>query len=328
MGTWKSVAKVVTYPFAHPTNSWQWIKSSSKVAAVTLPATYIGWEKLTTDKSVCRIVGEATVGEKNVNRMDAVAGDLDKVHKSAGKAIDKVSSTLSDVDSQLGGAKKFFQTHYDILTALADGEVTGIGSNARHGLYVDTAYGNYTVRFAHLSSVNAMFGQAVKAGKMLGISGELLHLEVHYGEEEVNPIDFLQMLFSNLKMYGMKDLPDSEREIVTIDADITTGYDNRREEVERLMTQYFPSYMQALRDGTYNIEKHVRQSIGNLFTVSALKGYFFEAIPSMSNPLGVGKKAAPIAGKVQNLLITDFLSYLALKHHVFLSGLTGDEKKN
>ena len=35
----------------------------------------------------------------------------------------------------------------------------------------------------------------------------------------------------------------------------------------------------------------------------------------------------PIAAKVQNLLIGDFLNYLALRHEIFLSTLSENDKK-
>lgn len=50
-------------------------------------------------------------------------------------------------------------------------------------------------------------------------------------------------------------------------------------------------------------------------------------MPSISNPLGLGHKAMPLACKVQNLLIADFLHYLALRHGVYLSTMGGDVKK-
>ena len=93
------------------------------------------------------------------------------------------------------------------------------------------------------------------------------------------------------------------------------------------MLRYYPAYMEAIRNGTYTVGKHTEQSLRNIFTVTAVKNYFFETIPSLSNPLGISTKAAPVAAKVQNLLIADFMNFLALKHQVFLPGLTDDEKK-
>jgi hypothetical protein len=61
--------------------------------------------------------------------------------------------------------------------------------------------------------------------------------------------------------------------------------------------------------------------------MSAMKNYFYETLPSMANPLGMGARSIPLAEKVQNLLIADFLNYLALRQHVFLSTMSALEKK-
>ncbi len=50
-------------------------------------------------------------------------------------------------------------------------------------------------------------------------------------------------------------------------------------------------------------------------------------MPSISNPLGIGQRAMPLACKVQNLLIADFLNYLALRHGIYLSTLSEVLKK-
>jgi hypothetical protein len=219
-----------------------------------------------------------------------------------------------------------FRTQNYILSALADGKVVGVGSDSRHGLCVQIQYGNYRVKYAHLSSVSVVFGQEVAAQMMVGVSSDLLHMEVHYGEEEINPIDFITMLYSNMKIFA-GDVAHSQPEIVTIDADITTDYDVHKEEIEKLMLRYYPAYMAEISNGSYQVGKQTAQSLKNVFTASALRNYFFETIPSFSNPLGISSKAAPIAGKVQNLLLTDFLNYIALRHGIFLSGLSEDEKK-
>lgn len=41
-----------------------------------------------------------------------------------------------------------------------------------------------------------------------------------------------------------------------------------------------------------------------------------------------GSRALPLASKVQNLLIADFLNYLALRHNVYLSTMDEELKKN
>ena len=47
----------------------------------------------------------------------------------------------------------------------------------------------------------------------------------------------------------------------------------------------------------------------------------------MANPLGMGVRSIPIAARVQNLLIGDFLNYLATRHPMFISSLSDHEKK-
>ena len=86
--------------------------------------------------------------------------------------------------------------------------------------------------------------------------------------------------------------------------------------------------MDDLGRGRDTVPEHTEQSLRNIFTTGAMKEYFYERMPSMANPLGLGHKALPLVCKVQNLLIADFLNYLALQHGVYLSTMGGDLKKN
>ena len=94
------------------------------------------------------------------------------------------------------------------------------------------------------------------------------------------------------------------------------------------MIRFLPVYMEDLFRGAYTVPEYTGQSLRNVFTVGATKNYFFETIPSMANPLGIGNRALPLASKVQNLLIADFLNYLALKHNIYLSTMSEEVKKN
>ena len=136
MGFWKELTKVVTYPVVHPQRTFKGTMYAAKVGAVAVPAGYIGWEKLTTDKSVARIAGEAIMGKDSVDKAVTVAGDLDMLRESAGTAIDKVNNTLSDVDSNWSGVKKFFHGLFsgnggnmlgDFFSNLGSGKVSGLG---------------------------------------------------------------------------------------------------------------------------------------------------------------------------------------------------------
>lgn len=211
-----------------------------------------------------------------------------------------------------------FATNRYLLMAVADGTVTGISSTPTHGLSLTTRYGGYEVTYAHLTRAMAPFGARVRAGSLLAISGNLLHLDVKYQGEEINPIDFLAMLYGNLKMtwqQGNAEMPDFE----TLEMDIPTDYDDDRDEIEELMLRFYPDYLSEIGNGLYPVPERTSQSLRNIFSLSAIRNYFYEAIPSLANPLGIGTHAMPIAAKVQNLLVGDFLNYLALRHGIYLS---------
>ena len=219
-----------------------------------------------------------------------------------------------------------FKTDRYLLAALADGTVSGIGSTPTHGLYQIVRYGKYEVTYAHLSNVLATFGMRVRAGNTVAVSGELLHMEVRYDGEEINPIEFLAMLYGNLKTLEQTGRTGNV-EFETIDMSVPTDYDDDQEEIEELMLRFYPDYMSAIYNGIYRLPEHTEHSLRNIFSTAAVKNYFYETLPSLANPLGIGQKAVPIACKVQNLLIGDFLNYLALKHSIYLSTWDEHEKK-
>ena len=103
-------------------------------------------------------------------------------------------------------------------------------------------YGKYEVTYAHLANALAPFGARVKAGSVVGISGDLLHIEVKYDGEEINPMEFLAMLYGNLlamRQQGHPGMPELE----TMEMDIPTMYDDDREEIEELMLRFYPEYL-------------------------------------------------------------------------------------
>jgi len=221
------------------------------------------------------------------------------------------------------------KTHYFVLVAVADGKVTGLGTDPVHELYVDVTYDDkYIVRYAHLSNIHVMFGQRVIAGTAVAVSGaELLHLSVSCKGEELDPVEFLTMLYANVRSWNTNE-ENGSHEFVAFDVDVHTDYDQDREEIERLMMSYYPSYMGDLLNGSYRGTESIIQSLRNLFSVGAMKQYFMETLPSKANPLGVTQRALPLVAKAQNLLIADFLNYLALRQHVFLSSASDLQKKN
>lgn len=220
-----------------------------------------------------------------------------------------------------------FNASHRPLAAVASGVVSSIGTDKEHGVYIVICYGKYEVTYAHLANIFIRFGQKVKAGQTVAISGNDLHMEVAFDGEELNPIEFLTMFYGNIQALG-KSGHGAAHEFTPFDGEIKTRYDRDKEEIEELMLRFLPVYMEDLFRGEYIVPEYTEQSLRNVFTVGAAKNYFFESMPSMANPLGIGSRALPLAGKVQNLLIADFLNYLALRHNVYLSTMSEEVKKN
>lgn len=263
------------------------------------------------------------------------------LHSKSGYCMPFEETRGKDVEMSLGygeqthptTGKKFFHhgidfnVHCRMLSALADGIVSGVANDSIHGISQTIRYGSYEVTYGHLSNVFAQFGQRVKAGQTVALSGNILHLETRFKDEELNPLEFLTMLYGNIRaerQASYNPITDFEDEGMTM----TTDFDKNREEIEKLMLRYLPLYMDDLRCGIYTLPEHTEQSLRHLFTMGAIKEYFYERIPSLANPLGLGHKALPLAGKVQNLLIGDFLNYLALKHEICLNTADDGLKKN
>lgn len=219
-----------------------------------------------------------------------------------------------------------FHASHRPLAAVASGVVSSIGTDKEHGVYIVIRYGKYEVTYAHLANIFIRFGQKVKAGQTVAISGNDLRMEVAFDGEELNPIEFLTMLYGNIQALG-KSGHSTAHEFTPFDGEIKTWYDRDKEEIEELMLRFLPVYMEDLFRGEYIVPEYTEQSLRNVFTVGAAKNYFFESMPSMANPLGIGSRALPLAGKVQNLLIADFLNYLALRHNVYLSTMSEEVKK-
>lgn len=136
MGVWKNLAKIATYPLVHPQRTVKEGLNVAKKGAVVGTAGYLGWEKLTTDKSLARIAGEAIVGKSAVDGASSVVNDLNGLREEAGSTLDKVNDTLTGVNGGLSGVKNFFQGILsgnggnmlgDFFSNLGSGKVSGLG---------------------------------------------------------------------------------------------------------------------------------------------------------------------------------------------------------
>ena len=127
------------------------------------------------------------------------------LHSDSGYCMPFEEPQGKDVELSLGygeqthpeTGEKFFHHGIDfnvrchILSAVASGIVSGVGNDPVHGICQTIRYGEYEVIYGHLSNVYAQFGQRVKAGQTVALSGERLHMEVRFKGEELNPLEFL-----------------------------------------------------------------------------------------------------------------------------------------
>ena len=125
--------------------------------------------------------------------------------------------------------------------------------------------------------------------------------------EELNPIEFLTMLYGNIKALQETD-GNGPAGFYDAETGVKNDYEKDQREIEELMLRFLPLYMEDLQRGAYTVPAHTEQSLRHIFTMGAMKEYFYEQMPSIANPLGLGRKAMPLACKVQNLLIADFLN--------------------
>jgi hypothetical protein len=215
----------------------------------------------------------------------------------------------------------FLAPHY-LLSAVASGTVCGIGTDNERGTYQVIRYGDYEVVYGRLSNILAGYGEEVRAGQTVGVSDDVLHMETRFKGEEIDPIEFLTMIYGNIRGMERKEKPFGDTSFPADDG-FRTRYDADSGEIEELMLRFFPAYLKDLGSGAYHLPQRTEQSLRNMLMMASARNYFFEMIPSMENPMGLGRRSIPMGAKVQNLLLEDFLGYLALVHGTYLS--TWDE---
>lgn len=175
MGFWSSLlktgskaagatGKAVGGAVLHPSQTLRGAGSALKTATVGAAAGYVGWEKLTTDKSVVRIVSDAVIGEEATNTISGTAKSAgDKVSQLTDKAeqtIANVNQATSSLSSTLNGASNF-------LGSISSGN----GGNMLGNFFSNLAHG----KVSGLSIVGLIagaflvFGRTGWLGKIAGI---------------------------------------------------------------------------------------------------------------------------------------------------------------
>lgn len=229
--------------------------------------------------------------------------------------------------------KEFFHQGVDFrvknqdLYAVATGVVSGVMSDRQTGFQVKVTYGDYDVIYRPIMQAHVNVGAVVKAGQTIAMSGNYLHIGVQYKSEDVDPMEFLEMIYGNYLSYTPTN-EKGEQQYASLNIGASTKYDKDEKEIEQMASKYFIPYFSDMIRNNYQVPQSTTDALKGLFSKAKEERLFFEGIPSLSNPLGLGARSASLASMVLELLIGDFLRYLAMQHHLFLSSWGEAEKKN
>ena len=145
MGFWRSLlktggkaagatGKAVGGAVLHPSQTLRGAGSALKTETVGAEVGYVGWEKLTTAKSVVRIESDAVKGEDTTHANSGTAkAATETVYKLSGKAeqtFDSVSQASSSLSSTLNGASNFLS---GVSNGNAGNMLGNFFSNLAHG---------------------------------------------------------------------------------------------------------------------------------------------------------------------------------------------------
>ena len=81
----------------HPQRTLTGAGKAVKTAAVGGAVGYVGWEKLTTDKSVTRIVSDAVIGSDTTDAIADTVSDVKELKTKAGEAVDAVNGVATNM---------------------------------------------------------------------------------------------------------------------------------------------------------------------------------------------------------------------------------------
>ena len=147
----------------HPQRTIKGLGTAAKTAAVGGGMAYVGWEKLTTDKSVTRIVGAAVVGEGTMesvsNKVDTAIEGVNDLKEKVGETVSTMNEAMTDVNSKWSGMSNFLR-----------GIFSGNGGNMIGNFFSNLGKGNVSgLSLAGLVvSALLVFGRFGWLGKIAG----------------------------------------------------------------------------------------------------------------------------------------------------------------
>jgi len=160
----QSTIKTVGHSVLHPQQTIKGMGTATKTAAVGAGAGYVAWEKLTTDKSVARIVGDAVVGSDTVDsvseKMEGMGDAVSNLSETASNAMDSVSNAVNGANSSWNGIGNF-------LGSMTSGNGGNMFSNFFSNLFSGNVSGMSMLGL--VASAFLIFGRFGWMGKIAGV---------------------------------------------------------------------------------------------------------------------------------------------------------------
>ena len=159
----KATAKTVGHTVLHPQQTVKGLGVATKTAAIGAATGYVAWEKLTTDKSVARIVGDAVVGSDTIDsvgeKVEGVGNAVSSLGETASNAINGVSEAVNGANSNLSGIGNF-------LGSMTNGNGGNMFSNFFSNLFSGNVSGMSMLGL--VASAFLIFGRFGWMGKIAG----------------------------------------------------------------------------------------------------------------------------------------------------------------
>ena len=159
----KATAKTVGHTVLHPQQTIKGMGTATKTAAVGAATGYVAWEKLTTDKSVARIVGDAVVGSDTIDsvgeKVEGVGNAVSNFGETASNAMNGVSEAVNGANNNLNGISNF-------LGSMTNGN----GGNMFNNFFSNLFSGNVSgmSMLGLVASAFLIFGRFGWMGKIAG----------------------------------------------------------------------------------------------------------------------------------------------------------------
>ena len=159
----KATAKTVGHSVLHPQQTIKGMGTATKTAAIGGATGYVAWEKLTTDKSVARIVGDAVVGSDTIDsvgeKVEGVSNAVSNLGETASNAMNGVSEAVNGANNNLNGISNF-------LGSMTNGNGGNMFSNFFSNLFSGNVSGMSMLGL--VASAFLIFGRFGWMGKIAG----------------------------------------------------------------------------------------------------------------------------------------------------------------